>query len=75
MGAMKSGKSVKDHGQGIGFLQVREWENRLGTKINSQCLLEWMFSMMGEFKLRKQLYDRSVNMAGRGEGCMCGCLC
>lgn len=69
MGAVKSGKFVNDHGQGIGISQVREWENRLGTQISSQYLLEWMLSMMGEFGLRKQLCNCSVSMtAGGGEG-------
>lgn len=67
MGAVKSGKFVNDHGQGIGISQVREWENRLGAQISSQYLLEWMLSMMGEFGLRKQLCNCSVSKtAGRG---------
>lgn len=35
MEAVKSGKSVKDHGQGTDTLQVSEWENRLGTNISA----------------------------------------
>lgn len=40
MEAVKSEKSVKNHGQGTDTLQVREGENRLGTDI-SAVTISW----------------------------------